>query len=149
MKPLILLPTDLSQWHALVSEVEVQAQTFLNEETESYLVFLLMRFSHDPKLTESIIGLDFLQAMQKPRRLQIQGLREVGDKSLLFCGFFPEIAKRRRLSLNYFSDLGQAAYLTVSELEEKQSAALFMQLSEHFATLQKILQNMRSMRSVE
>lgn len=143
MKPLILHPTDISQWHALVNEAQAATRLILNENTESYLVFLLMRFSQGPKLVESIVALDFLESMHRPRPLQMQFLRDVGDKSLLFCGLFPGIAERRHVSLNYFFDLGQAAYLTVGELEKKHSADLYFQLSEQFATLQQILQAMR------
>ncbi len=39
--------------------------------------------------------------------------------------------------------MGQAAYLTVSELEEQPSANLYVQLSEQFNNLQQILQAMR------
>ena len=115
----------------------------LNENTESYLVFLLMRFSHGAKLIESVVALDFLESMRKPRHLQVELLRDVGDKSLLFCGLFPGIAEQRHVSLNYFSDMGQAAYLTVGELQDNQTADLYFQLSAQFVTLQQILQAMR------
>jgi hypothetical protein len=67
----------------------------------------------------------------------------VGDKSLLFCGLFPGIAEQRHVSLSYFSDMGQAAYLTASELQDKETADLYFQLSIQFITLQQILQAMR------
>lgn len=143
MKKLILHPTDLSQWHALVNEAQASTRLVLNENTESYLVFLLMRFTQGPKLIESIIALDFLEGMQKTRRHKAELLRDVGDKSLLFCGLFPGIAEKRRVNLNYFIDMGQAAYLTVGELQESQSAELYFQLSNQFIDLQKILQAMR------
>ncbi|MFW2572511.1 hypothetical protein, partial [Legionella sp. 29fVS95] len=117
MKPLILHPTELSQWHALVNEAQASTSLVLNENTESYLVFLLMRFSQGTKLIESVIALDFLESMNNPRRRQLELLRDVGDKSLLFCGLFPGIAERRHLSLDYFADMGQAAYLTMGELQ--------------------------------
>lgn len=143
MKQLILHPTDISQWHALVNEAQAATRLVLNENTESYLVFLLMRFSHGPKLIESVVALDFLESMRKPRQLQLELLRDVGDKSLLFCGLFPGIAEKRHVSLSYFSDMGQAAYLTVGELEENQTADLYFQLSQQFITLQQVLQAMR------
>ena len=117
MKQLILHPTDISQWYALVNEAQAATQLMLNENTESYLVFLLMRFTQGPKLIESIVAVDFLESMHKPRTLQMELLRDVGDKSLLFCGLFPGIAKKRHVSLEYFSEMGQAAYLTIGELE--------------------------------
>ncbi|MCE0722253.1 MULTISPECIES: hypothetical protein [Legionella] len=143
MKQLILHPTDISQWHALVNEAQAATQLMLTENTESYLVFLLMRFSQGPKLIESIVALDFLESMHRPKTLQMELLRDVGDKSLLFCGLFPGIAKRRHVSLDYFSEMGQAAYLTIGELEGKHTADLYIQLSEQFLTLRQVLQAMR------
>lgn len=142
MKPLILHPTEISQWHALVNEAQASSHLILDENTESYLVFLLMRFAQGPRLVESVIALDFLESMNNPRR-QIHLLKDVGDKSLLFCGLFPGIAEQRRVSLNYFSDIGQAAYLTVSELNDNQSSDLFLRLSSQFLSLQQILRAMR------
>jgi hypothetical protein len=143
MKQLILHPTDISQWHALVNEAQSSTRLVLNENTESYLVFLLMRFSQGPKLIESIVAMDFLECMHKPRLLQVELLKEVGDKSLLFCGLFPGIAEKRNVSLSYFSDMGKAAYLTAGEMQEKQNATLYFQLSSQFITLQQILQAIR------
>ncbi len=144
MRELILHPTDISQWHALVNEAQSTTRLILNEATESYLVFLLMRFSQKPKLVESIVALDFLHCMSKPRLLRQDLLRDVGDKSLLFCGLFPGMAEKRHVNLNYFSKMGKAAYLTVSELMEQKRADLYYQLSEQFASLEKILQAMRN-----
>ena len=143
MSKLILHPTDTSQWHALVNEAQASTCLVLNENTESYLVFLLMRFSQAAQLVESVIALDFLDSMQAHGRRQIELLREVGDKSLLFCGLFPGMASKRHVKLEYFSGMGQAAYLTVSELQDSESADLYSQLSEQFITMQNILQAMR------
>lgn len=143
MTHLILHPTDISQWHALINEAQAATRLILNENTESYLVFLLMRFSQGPKLIESVVALDFLDAMRNSKSQQIELLRDVGDKSLLFCGLFPGMAKKRHVSLSYFSDMGQAAYLTVGELKESATAELFFQLSDQFMQLQQILQAMR------
>lgn len=143
MDKLILHPTDLSQWHALVNEAQIATHLMLNENTESYLVFLLMRFSQATRLIESVIALDFLESTQVPGKRQLQLLRDIGDKSLLFCGLFPGMAEKRHVRLDYFTGMGQAAYLTVSELEEKESAMLYFQLSSQFLNMQQILQAMR------
>jgi hypothetical protein len=143
MKKLILHPTETSQWYALVNEAQATTRLVLNENTESYLVFLLMRFSQGTKLMESVIALDFLESMHASRHRQVDILKDVGDKSLLFCGLFPGVAERRHLNLSYFSDLGQSAYLTVGELQERQLAELYFQLSKQFSILQQILQAMR------
>ena len=143
MKELILHPTDLSQWHALVNEAQGATRLVLCETTESYLVFLLMRFSQKPKLMESVIALDFLNSIDKPQQVQSDFLRDVGDQSLLFCGLFPGIAQKRHVSLSYFSDMGKAAYLTIGKLHNQPNAELYIQLSADFIILQHILQAIR------
>ncbi|MGQ3891654.1 hypothetical protein [Legionella sp. CNM-4043-24] len=143
MNRLILHPTETSQWYALVNEAQATTRLVLNESTESYLVFLLMRFAQGSKLMESVIALDFLHSMNVSGQRQVDLLRDVGDKSLLFCGLFPGIAERRQLNLSYFSDMGQSAYLTVGELQEKQQGELYFQLSAQFLNMQAILQAMR------
>jgi hypothetical protein len=143
MNPLVLHPTETSQWYALVNEAQASTHLVLNENTESYLVFLLMRFSQRTHLIESVVALDFLESMQAPARRQFDVLRDVGDKSLLLCGLFPGMAKKRHVSLNYYSDMGQAAYLTAGELQPPTAAQLFFELSEQFMQLQCILRVMQ------
>ena len=45
MSELYLQPTPVAQWHALVNEAQLGCDVELGEELESYLVFMLMRFS--------------------------------------------------------------------------------------------------------
>ena len=143
MKQLILHPTDTSQWHALVNEAQASTRLILNESMESYLVFLLMRFSQTTQLIESVLAIDFLDSIHMTGRRQIELLRDVGDKSLLLCGLFPGMAARHHVGLNYFTDMGQAAYLTVGELQERNMAELYLQLGNQFSTMKQILQAMR------
>lgn len=143
MTTLILHPTDMSQWHALVYEAQANTQLILTETTESYLVFLLMRFSQTTQLMESVIAMDFLEAMNGSGKRRVELLQDVGDKSLLLCGLFPGIANKRRVGLDYFSEIGQSAYLTVSELHHREFADLYLQLSDQFTNMQQILQAMR------
>ena len=143
MKSLVLHPTEVCQWHALVNEAQGAAKIVLNQPTESYLVFLLMRFVNAPQLLDSVIALRFLRANEKKGQQQIGALKEVGDQSLLFCGLFPGIAERRHVSLTYFVKLGQAAYFKLSQLEDDSTMPLYSELSTQFLSLQQILQTMR------
>ncbi len=143
MTQFIVHPTQMCQWHALIHEAQVATGLTLNENTESYLVFLLMRYIHATHLMEAVLALDYLTALQSTRPKQLTTLKDIGDKSLLFCGLFPGMAERRHLNLDYFSKLGQAAYLTVSELYPFKAGELYRQLSCHFLTLQQILTAIR------
>jgi hypothetical protein len=48
MKQLILDSTPLAQWKSLVHEAQASCDRQLDEALESYLVFLLMRFTRKP-----------------------------------------------------------------------------------------------------
>ncbi|OGV34541.1 MAG: hypothetical protein A3E88_01930 [Legionellales bacterium RIFCSPHIGHO2_12_FULL_35_11] len=143
MKNLILHPTDISQWYALVNEAQAASQLALNENTESYLVFLLQRFSQNPQLTESVVAIDFLESMHLDGKKQVEKLKTVGDKSLLLSGLFPGIIDKRNLSIEYYTDMGKLAYLSASELQKNAAADLYLELSQHFLNLQCVLQAMR------
>lgn len=145
MSKIIVQATALAQWYALVNEAEVQCHCHLNEDIESYLVYLLMRFCNQAEWAGAVLGLDFLQAMQSPGKRGLQGLQEVGDKSLLFCGLFPNVAQKRHVSIRYFIDLGQGAYWQVGNLETPRTADLFYALCREFEQLKNVLGATRSL----
>lgn len=140
MTKLVLHPTDLAQWYALVNEAEVKTRRILDGHTESYLVFLLMRFTRGPRLLDSILALDFLESLRRTPREKLVLLQEVGDKSLLVCSFFKGLAEKRHVPLHYFSNIGQTAYYEVSSLQTSQDSAFFARLSTEFMDLQTVLQ---------
>jgi|GEM_PF-110383 len=147
MTDLILNPTSTAQWLALVSESEAVTGCRLDEDTESYLVFLLMRHTGQDQLTAQVVGRDFLEGLNLPLHSRQQQLQDVGDHCLLFSGLFPQQAARRRVSLSYFVDLGRAAYLEIADGCQTARSGLkgmFSQLSHEFVALMDVLQGMRT-----
>ncbi|MBN9286426.1 MAG: hypothetical protein BGO43_06925 [Gammaproteobacteria bacterium 39-13] len=143
MRTLILHPTTTAQWHALLTEAQQSSAIYLKEDLESYLVFLLMRFTGEPEIASSILGLDFLhgyQRLENPQ--QYYQLKDVGDKCLLFAGLFPGRAIKKRVKLSYFVKLGQTAYSTLSNYLSTQEE-LFFKLCYEFPKLMDVLQAMR------
>ncbi|MEM1243741.1 MAG: hypothetical protein AAGG80_02865 [Pseudomonadota bacterium] len=144
MKKLVLYPTTVSQWHALVNEAQQSCQLELGEDLESYLVFLLMRFSEKPEFIKSVFALEFLDSINQSGRQQHYKLQTLGDKCLLFAGLFPEQAARKRVTYNYFIDLGQNAYYMLANLSEIELASLFNALCESFTHVRDVLGAMRN-----
>jgi hypothetical protein len=140
MDLLILHPTETSQWHALLNEAQVNSQCFLDEKVESYLVFLLMRFSQSPQLASSVLALDFMKTSQTNGKVKRELLQQVGDKSLLFSGLYPGLAEKKRVSVDYFIDIGKSAYLSVAEID---ACDLFHALASNFKPMRKILSLMQ------
>jgi hypothetical protein len=142
---LVLHPTSTSQWHELVREAAHSAEHRLDEELESYLVFLLMRFATNRGMASRVLAIDYLQGQLERGRIRQEKLRDVGDHCLLFSGLFPKLATRRRVRLSYFIDLGRGAYHQLSDELTHSLAETFASLSESFVDLMDVLQAMRRM----
>ena len=144
MTSFVLQPTDTAQWHALVNDAQQAAHVTLQEPIESYLVFMLMRFSGRPDLAAKIMALEFLEAQtQDPR--QKDKLRDVGDQCLLFSGLFPQIAERRMVRVSYFVKLGRSAYDQLASLLDRGSGNLYAHLADAFVGIMDVLHAMRGM----
>lgn len=144
MSTLVLQPTDTAQWHALVAEAQQASHHNLDEPLESYLVFMLMRFTDRADLVARAMALEFLEA-QAGRSDQPDRLREVGDKCLLFSGFFPQIAEKRLVRISYFVRLGRSAYRQLALLVDREADSLYARLAEAFVPVMDVLQAMRGL----
>lgn len=145
MPGMIVHTSATANWLSLVNEAEAATACRLDEEIQSYLVFLLMRFTDRPGLASSVLAVEYLHSMQTVGRYgQIQ-LRNVGDKCLLYSGLFPQRAKRLRVKISYFVDMGRSAYQQLSEQVEYSAGAMYHRLAGTFVSLMDILQTMRTL----
>lgn len=137
----------MAQWHRLVNDAQFVIADRLDEVLESYLVFLLMRYMRHHRLGARIMALDYLEGTNSRSRSGKNRLREVGDSCLLFAGLFPEIARRRRVAIHYFIELGQTAYATLSDNHSihGEAGSTFTQLAEGFVRLVDVLLAMRTL----
>jgi hypothetical protein len=142
MSKFVLHTSPTAQWHALVSEAEAAARCELNEDTASYLVFMLMRFVTRPKSIKNCLALGYLHGLLQRGRLRRQNLRDVGDQCLLYAGLFPDHAHHSSLSMSYYVRLGRSAYHALSSDREDD---IFNQLSHRFIDLMDVLLNMREL----
>lgn len=142
---LVVEPSETSQWYNLVLEAEGLSECGLSETSESYLVFLLHRFTQKPEIAQSVLALSFLDGMNSIGKTKLESLREVGDQCLLFAGFFPEQAAKRLVDVGYFIDLGRTAYDEISTLERYESSEIFSELTETYLDMLQILHAIRNM----
>ena len=145
MESLVLQPTAAAQWQSLVKEAESSSHCQLEEDLESYLVFLLMRFTGEKNIAARVLTLDYLHAMHEVGQVQRSQLRDVGDLCLLHAGLFPLRAQRRRVSISYFVGLGRSAYLHLAGRMPHSSAGTYAHLADGFVQLMDILQAMRTL----
>jgi hypothetical protein len=139
----------LQLWTDLVRDAELAAGTRLDEELESYLVFLLLAHTRDVHLHGSAAALDYLLARAESGARRREELRQVGDRCLLLAGFYPEQAERRLVSVGYFLSLGSRAYDELSAALRASVSELYRRLAQAFARLARIaLEVRRQMREI-
>ena len=142
MREFVLHPTSIAQWHSLVCEAENAAKIYLDEELQSYLVFVLMRFLNQPDIAGKILAPDYIESLLSSGQRKQNQLRDVGDVCLIHAGLFPGRARRKRVSDSYFVELGSGAYHHLSEVVENQLAELYHRLSLSFVSIRDLLNAM-------
>jgi len=145
MTQLILEPTTVAQWQTLVQQAQTACDRNIDETLESYLVFLLMRFTDRPHCTARIMARDFLESQHLSGAHRIDRLREVGDHCLLFSGLFPQLAERRLVRISYFVNIGRDSYRQLSDVLDRGWASVYGHLSDAFIVLMDILHAMREL----
>ena len=133
-------------WQSLVREACARGGQTLDEAQESYLVFVLLRHQRDDQLLARTQALEWLEAQLRVGTARTDALRDVGDRCLLIAGLFPALAQRRRVSVDYFIDLGRGAYQGVAESGRSAYTDLFAQLASTYHQLVQTLQAIRGER---
>jgi len=143
MEKLHIHPTPTSQWQALIDEAQQTLSLSLGEELESYLVFLLMRFTTAQKMDSHFIATEWLHSLNQFGQKRQESLRDVGDHCLIFSGLFPGIARKRHVPIGYYVNIGKSAYYTLSEEKHSSLSSLFLHLHEDFVSLMDVLHSTR------
>lgn len=139
----------LALWTDLVREAESALGMRLDEELESYLVFLLIAHTRDVHLHGNAVAIDYLVARAATGVRHKEELRQVGDRCLLLAGLYPEQAERRLVSVGYFLTLGGRAYDELSAALRAGMAELYGRLARAFARLVRVtLEVRRQMRDI-
>jgi len=137
---IVVQASPVALWHSLICDAEAAATYHLDEELQSYVVFLLMRFADNPDISNKILALEYIKSLNCHGRRHHDRLRDVGDTCLLYAGLFPGRAKRKRVSSHYFTDLGRGAYQVLSDNPAHVQHQVYQRLSETFVHITHILQ---------
>ncbi len=141
----IIVDSTTAQWHKLVLEAQQITQSPLNEDLESYLVFMLMRNITNSAINSRVMALEYIDSINRSGSEREMRLRDVGDQCLLFSGLYPQRAQRRQMKVKYYVDLGRTAYLHLADDLSAGVAKLYQQLSDSFVYVMDTLLAIRSM----
>ena len=148
MSELALLKDSPAFFKALVQEGLESAQVKVSPPVGEYLVKLLMfyvfsdhLFSISPSGKKQLKTLAelYLQSHSFPTALK-GNLKKMGDMSLYISGFFRESLTKKRISVEYYINMGQSAYQSLSEFHEGE---LFEELAFRFSDLVGVLFQIR------
>jgi len=131
--------TALALWHRALQEAQSEAHIRLQAKIESYVVSLLMHYMTFYQLAQQVMAIRFLQHTHLPLKVRNSVLQDIGDQCLLITGLFPGMAEKRRVTLNYYIEMGQIAYDILSQ----QKHDIFSDLSHQFITVSDVLRSVR------
>lgn len=131
-------------FHEAVQTALRKQRVETGELTEFYLVNLLSQYCARTRFDEQPLALKMAEALEAEGVEQrAQKLREVGDTSLYLSGFFAESIEHRMVDLDYYVDLGGAAYRRLSYISRFSREASFQdaytELSDKFRSLVSVL----------
>jgi len=135
-------------WQHLVCDAATSCAYDLDEEIESYLVFALIRFTERSDIASSVIALEYLQSGSETGHQQLNHLRDIGDKCLLFSGLFPQFSRSKAVDIGYYVNIGRSSYDQLGQLLHQGLARLYKKLAEYFVYLTDILHAMRELNGI-
>lgn len=122
-----------SSWE-LVMESEGKTKIYLQEELESYLVFMMARTITDTGIPPDIIALEFAKAKTK------NDYQKIGDSCLFIDAW--DVKRAKMVSANYYSDMGKIAYSSAS-LKDRPCDELMENVSQNFEFLSRVLRGLK------
>jgi hypothetical protein len=114
-----------------------------SQYTEFYLVALLGDYARaripDEPLSLRLVGTRGADAGER-----VRALKEVGDTSLYITGFFADSLQRKLVGVDYYMDLGQAAYSELaSRLTTSSVGEVYEELAGKFPRFVDVLTEVR------
>lgn len=130
-------------WRALLTIAQQNAQIFLPEGLEEYVVALLYRSLGSAGSASGARTARFARQLVEGTRADHEDLASVGDHCLLFSGLFPDHAIRNSIPVNYFVQVGRQAYQDHATRVTGDERALYRALAAQYVPMLDIFLTMR------
>jgi len=145
----------------LLEEAIANQKVALDEMTAFYLVDLLSRFIDtealylrrpDGSLDAEPLAFILQRALEGDREERIAALRKLGDSSLYVAGFFSDSLSRSVVDVDYYVQMGGAAYGSLARLARARAGGLFgtlyAELGEKFIAIADLFSEISERASV-
>jgi len=136
----------MALWYQLLGDVQVKIGVVIFPRVEQYLAGMLNEYVSRNVIADTIFAEEWMRAMGCEGSLRRRKLREVGDKALIYAGFFPKRARRLNVDEKYFQEMGVSAYRYTHESFSREGDGrgdVFFYLHKQFPFLVRVLWVMR------
>lgn len=110
---------EIGLWVDLLKEGQGRAHVSLSETEESYTALMLQRFARRTDLTTITFALAFMEHAHEGPVQRQDSLWETADAGLLVAGLFPERARKKNVSVSYFTDMSQICFFELAGICER------------------------------
>ncbi|CAN5383987.1 hypothetical protein BH23ACI1_BH23ACI1_02340 [soil metagenome] len=142
-RPLLQEQSPAEYFKEMVDAALARQHLRAGDLTSYYLVNLLCRFVRLDARTATEDGLPLAlrlaRALDSAGMEQRERLRQLGDFSLFFAGFFSDSLQRRAVDLDYYVSMGEYAYGSLSRRDADRFAEVFKELAGKFVGFMDVL----------
>jgi primosomal replication protein N len=137
-------------FHEQVEAAVVDRKAPVSSDGVVYLSTLLVERSHseEPAGKTTLVELH-IQAAQADRGQQVRCYKDLGDRALFVSGFFAESLRRSTVGVDYYVQMGQAAYDRLAHILSGPRRGgggldkVFAELAESFGVCVEVLREVR------
>ena len=97
--------------------------------------------TREGKVREKILGIKLMESNQMPVEQRKRVLRDIGDTSLLLCGYFFKSVANKIVDIGYYQELGKTAYRWLDAIvpEMYDTVSFFKMIAEFFDDITAII----------
>lgn len=107
---------------------------------KNYVVGLLSKYILTERLSRDTLAEMYLRANSSEKTIRIELLQQLGDTSLYISGFFGDSLQRKIVDIDYYIEMGEVAYSSLSSVVERDaSARVFGEMSQKFVAMVDVL----------
>lgn len=142
-RPLLRDQSPAEFFKEMVEDSLARQQIKAGDMTSYYLVNLLCQFVRLDGRAQTEFGeplaFRLARALDSGGSEQRERLRQLGDFSLFFAGFFSDSLKRGAIDVDYYVSMGEYAYGSLSQRDEDTFAEVFSDLATRFVGFADVL----------
>ncbi|OQW52434.1 MAG: hypothetical protein A4S09_08760 [Proteobacteria bacterium SG_bin7] len=107
---------------------------------KNYVVGLLSRYILTERMSRDTLAEMYLRANNSEKTKRVELLQQLGDTSLYISGFFGDSLQRKVVDIDYYIEMGEVAYSSLSHtLQTDSSAKVFSEMSQKFVAMVDVL----------